>query len=186
MRSRTRSYRHLSPEAFGRVLARLSAKPVRHALGFVDEIRRRCVVNKEAACRVASDLDLCPRQTAGVVNLLKAGQWSPERLACIVMLDWGMEDEDIAQIFGRSVKWAQVVRSQADEIRAEETVPEGLQWLDDGLQPTDPSPSEIASRAAELRAGRSRAFMERAESPVEVSVFAWRETNGTFVPISAA
>lgn len=125
---------------------------LRHALGFADELRRRCLVNREPAKVVAKSLGLDVEQTHGVVRLLKnVGQVSPERLAVVAMRDWGLTDEDIAEIFGRSERWARVVRAMQDEIRAEEPIPEHLEFLDAGLQQGDPSPAEIRERAAELR-----------------------------------
>ena len=129
-----------------------SSAGLRHALAFAGELTRRCLVNKEPAYAVAVSLRLDQEQTAGAVRLLKAfPNLSPERLALVVMRDPGMEDEDIAEIFGRSQRWAQVVRSQAEEIRAEEPIPYELEFLDSGLQPGDPMPDEIKARAAELR-----------------------------------
>lgn len=125
--------------------------PLRHALGCEEEIRRRCLVNQEPAYRVADSIGLEATQVIGAVKLFESGTYSPERLACVVMLDWGLDNEDIAEIFGRSVRWAQVVRSQADEIRQEQPIPDGLEWIDSGLQPDDPSPAEIARRAKEVR-----------------------------------
>jgi hypothetical protein len=125
---------------------------LRHALGFADELRRRCLVNRETAKSVAKSLGLDQEQTHGVVRLLRnVGQVSPERLAVVAMRDWGLTDEDIAEIFGRSERWARVVRSQQDEIRADEPIPEHLEFLDAGLQQGDPCPEEIRRRAAELR-----------------------------------
>lgn len=180
------SSRRLSPKDFGRVLLRHSAKPLRHALGYADELRKRCVIGNEPAKAFAREYELWHRQVEGAVRLLRRGRWSPERLACVVMLDWGLDDADIAEIFNRSVRWARIVREQREEICAEEPIPGHLQWIDDGLQPSDPSPDEIARTAAELRSQRDRAFMEVAPSHWEAPSFTWRATNGTFVPISVA
>jgi hypothetical protein len=68
------------------------------------------------------------------------------------MRDWGLEDADIAEIFSRSKRWAKAVRDNADEIKANEPIPERLEFLECGLQPGDVSPEELYKRAAELRA----------------------------------
>lgn len=126
---------------------------LRHALAFAGQIRQRCVINGEAAKRVAKDLGLDPAQTEGAVRLLKKLQSppSPERLALVAMLDHGLDDADIAEMFDRPVRWAELVRERGDEIREAEPIPEHLEYLDEGLRPYDPTPSEILSRAKELR-----------------------------------
>jgi len=107
-----------------------------------------CVVNQIPARKAAKTLDLDPEQTLGAVRLLKSCERvpSPERLAVTVMLDPGLDNQDIAQIFGRSVRWARVVRSQKDEIREEEFIALPLEYLDDGLQPDMPTPEELARK----------------------------------------
>ena len=87
------------------------------------------------------------------MRLLKSLSYkpSPERLALVAMRDPGLDDADIAEMFGRSVAWARVVREQRSEIEAEEPVRLALEYLDDGLQPGDPMPEEVLSVAEELR-----------------------------------
>lgn len=122
---------------------------LRHALAYAADLHRRCVVNGESATRVAESMGLQVPQVKGAVRLLRSLRTlpSPERLACVVMLDPGLDDADIAEIFGRSERWAAVVRSKADEICMEEHIDPYYEYLDDGLQACDPSPSEIAARA---------------------------------------
>ena len=134
-------------------LLALPSAPCRHALGFADEIKRRVNVNGETCERVASDLGFDKCSVVGVYRIFRHREKvSPERLACIAILDWGLDDEDIGEIFGRSKRWAAVVRSQFNEIRAEETIPADLEYLDGGLRPEDPSPDEIARRCKDVRA----------------------------------
>lgn len=172
-------------KAFGRAFARRSERPLRHALGFAAELRRRCVNGSEPAYLFAEDKELWANQVEGAIRLLRAGNWSPERLACVAMLDPGFDDKDIAEIFNRSVKWARVVRSQRDEICADEPIPGNLEWIDDGMQPDYPSPEEIVLIAAELRSKRERAFNEAATSRWEAPEYAWRDTCAPF-PIRVA
>lgn len=127
---------------------------LRHALAYAPDLWRMCVVNKIPAITAAKKLQLEIEQTRGAVRLLRGvGRVpSPERLALVVGRDWGLEPQDIAEIFGRSVRWARVVREQADEIRAEDPIPEDLEYLDCGLQPDDVSPEELYRRVEDLRA----------------------------------
>lgn len=130
---------------------------LRHALASADALWRMCVVNRIPAFKVAKSLGLREGQTRGVIALLKSyGSCpSPERLALVAMKDPGLDDADIAEMFGRSVRWASVVRSKADQIRAEEYIRPEREYLDDGLQPGDPMPDELWRRAAEVREQRS-------------------------------
>lgn len=167
------------------VLSKLPYVPCRHALGHADEVRRRCLVNQESAVRVARDLGVDPKQVCGAVRILKYGQFSPERLALVVMKDWGMADEDIAEIFSRSVRWAQVVRSQADEIRAEEPMPAWMEYVDCGLQEGDPSPEEIVRRAKEARGLGWTPVRPDSYRPA-IRSFQWRGDRAAFVSVGVA
>lgn len=61
-------------------------------------------------------------------------------MAVIVMNDPEFTDDDIAVMFGRSEKWARIVRSLSSEIRDNEKLVESLYpWMYNG----DPSPQEI-------------------------------------------
>jgi len=153
---------------------------LRHALGMAKELHRRCVTNRETPSRVAEKIGLEPAQVVGVVRILRACESIPsdERLAVVAMLDPGLDDEDIGEIFGRSTRWASVVRSQADEIRQEEYIPSQLEWLDDGLQPDYPSPAEIASAVLDLHA--SGRFAGIRMPRVEVAALSW--SRHAFVP----
>lgn len=125
---------------------------MRHALAFAADLQREVVDKRRTIKAVAKSLGLAERQCRGVVRILRRhGMRSPERLALVAMRDWGLDDADIAEMFGRSERWATIVRSQADEIRAEEPIDLELEYVDCGLRPEDPSPEEILRRAAELR-----------------------------------
>jgi hypothetical protein len=160
--------------AFGGV----SGGRLRHALAFAKEIRADCVLRSRSVKTVARELRLDPGQCVGVMRIVRR-HWplSPERLALVAMKDWGLDDNDIGEIFSRSPRWAAVVRSQADEIRAEEFIEPRLEFLDSGLRPGDPSPDEILKRAAELRAA--------SHTPWRVPVYSWT-TDYAFVPRRSA
>lgn len=161
---------------------------LRHALASAAALYREVIVNRQSVVHVARRMKLDQRQCVGVVRILRRhGMRSPERLALVAMRDWGMEDADIAEIFGRSVRWASIVRAQADEIRAEEPIDPALEYVDAGLQPGDPSPEEISRRAAELR--QSPEFKGRFVGARRVSWlvpnYSWTNQNA-FVSLGAA
>lgn len=153
---------------------------LRHPLAFAATLYRRCVVNKESATAVAERFGFDANTCQGVVRLLRkvGGIPSPERLAVIAQLDWGYSNADIAEIFGRSDKWSADVRANADAIRKKEPIPLSLEWLCEGLQPSDPSPEELWDRAQEVRGMSDR------RPPSTIRSYAWRPT-GAFVQNSA-
>ena len=144
---------------------------LRHSLAYEAELRRRCLTNREPATKVASDLGLCSKQCQGAVRLLKEVRVSRERLACVVMLDPGLEDEDIAEIFSEPIDWARGVRQQEDLLRLKEPIPTELEYLDDSFCPGDPSPSEVLERAAEIRAARPPEYQT---VPKQIKSIHWR------------
>lgn len=158
---------------------------LRHALGMAQDLHRMCVVNRETPSRVAERIGLDPSQVVGVVRLLRGCESIPsdERLAVVAMLDHGLDDEDIGEIFGRSPRWSAAVRSQADEIRREEYIPSHLEWLDDGLQPDYPTPQEIASAVLELHESGRFAGRLPARTRVEIKALSW--SGYAFVPFVA-
>lgn len=158
-------------------------KRLRHSAAFAKEIRTRCVMCKEPAYRVAEDLGLDERQVMGMVKVVSRRMYSPERLALIAMRDPGFDNADIAEIFGRSERWARLVREKASEIRDAEYVPESLEYLDEGLQPGDPMPTEIAERTQELH--RTGQFRGRRECviPASLAHLSWR--GNAFVSVGA-
>ena len=126
---------------------------LRHSLAHAADLWRMCIFNRQPAKDAAKKLGVPKSQTEGSVRLLRSLPRlpSPERLALVAMKDPGLTDADIGEMWGRSTRWARLVREQADEIRAAEPIPENLEWLDDGLQPGYPSPAEIKQRCDALR-----------------------------------
>lgn len=166
-------------------LCKQPAVRVRHVLGYADEIARRCNVNGELPADVARKLGFDRMAVLGLAKLLRAGKWSPERLACVAMMDPCLDDHDIGEIFNRSERWARVVRSQAEEIRADEPMPRDLEWFDPGFQPDDPLPDEILRRAMELR-GRSLVPGMRDSYRAGIRCYSRSENSGAFLPIGVA
>lgn len=176
---------------------------LRHPLACAEELHRRCVINKESASKAGKALGFDPGICKGVIRLIRAvGMISPERRAVICMMDWGLDDADIAEMFSRPVKWARLVREQQEEIRAEEYVPPHLEYVDPGLQPSDPAPDELYRRAAEVRAKRPAEWIRETISPKSgagngfsglgarhtrggLRVFSWDGRNATLFPIVA-
>ena len=164
---------------------------LRHSLAYADDLWRMCVVNRMSVYRAAERLGLPKPQCKGAVRLLKQFGRVPsrERLASIVMRDWGLDDFDIAEIFGRSVRWAGAVRAHVQELREAEPVPEQYEFLDDGLHPDDPCPEEVYRRAAEIRAARRTKpkDMDRQVRPqLGMRCFMWDGRNASYLSVSAA
>lgn len=163
---------------------------LRHALAYAADLHRRCIVNGESAKRVAKSLGLQSTQVKGTVRLLRSLAYlpSPERCALVVMNDWGMEDEDIAEIFGRTTKWAAAVRRNAAELREAEPMWKHLEYVDQGLRPQDPCPEEIARRAAIERAKREaeRSDLTKcALTPGGMRHYSWNGRHASFVSVIA-
>jgi hypothetical protein len=138
------------------------------------------IVNNEPAKVVARKMGFPKSQVTGAGRLLQSlrSRPSPERMALVVMRDPGLDDADIAEIFGRSVRWAELVRSRAEEIRSAEPIRLSLEYLDGGLQPGDPTPNEIARRAVAVRAERvasngRRTDLEPAAGGYGIRSFTW-------------
>ena len=146
---------------------------LRHSLAWESELRRRCLINQEPVCRVADQLGLDAEQARGAVRLLKACRVSRKRLACVAMLDPGLEDEDIAEMFSEPVAWATGVRRDMKRLKRKEPIPSHLEYLDDGLCHGDPGPSEILERAAEIR---SRRPADQQDKPKGITSIHWRTT----------
>lgn len=155
-------------------------RPLRHVLGFAADVHRRCNINGELAARVAESLGFERGAVYGLAKLLRSGTFSPERLAVTAMLDPCLDDDDIAEIFGRSLKWARIVREQQGEIRSAEPMDESLEWFDPDFQPDDPLPDEIRRRAMEVRASDLRPGM-RERYRAGIRSFSWNGKNGAFV-----
>lgn len=128
----------------------VSLKPLRHALAYADEIFRRNVRNKEPGWKIAKSLELDDEQVMAAVSLLRKCRRPPsvERLALVAMKDPGLDDEDIAVIFSKSVRWAAMVREHAEDFIRQEPINDSFYpWISD----EDPGPKELWDMAREFR-----------------------------------
>jgi hypothetical protein len=151
-------------------------------LAFAGTLWHRVVINKESSWRVARDLGFQNNSVLGVVRLLKACGYCPsaERLAVAAMIVPDVTDADIAEWWGRDVAWARAVRERTDYWRLAEPFDAKLEYIDDGYQPGDPSPEEIARRCMELpprNAGQPA-------RQVGMSHYQWNGKRGSFLHLS--
>jgi hypothetical protein len=159
---------------------------LRHGLAMAEEIHRSVNINQEPCISVGRRLGLRHLQVQGVARMTRKLNRipSPERLALVVMLDSGLDDSDVAEMFNRSVRWAQLVRSQSLAIRSEDFIPESLEWLDPDFQRDDPTVDEIYRRAAELR-DESKGPVGKTRVRWQMPQYLWNSKNGTFLPVGA-
>jgi hypothetical protein len=122
-------------------------------LAHADEIHRRCIVNREGIGNVARKMKLDRDQLRGVVSLLSALGWVPskERLALVAMIDIGLDNEDIAEMFGESEDWVFEIKMNAGRLRIQEPIPLYLEKLRGWHTPEDPSPLEIQYECERIR-----------------------------------
>ena len=97
-----------------------------------------------------------------MVRLLKAARGipKPERLAVVAQLDPGLDDSDVADIFGKTPEWSAWVRRHAAEIRALQPLPAAVEWLTEDLQPESVTMSQIADGCREVRTLRGLAVSQ--------------------------
>ena len=159
---------------------------LRHALAHADLLWFRCILGKEPVIAVSRPLGLDPGQAEGVVRLLRSVPRvpSPERLALVAMKDWGLDDEDIGEMWGRPTRWAAAVRAQAEALRDEEPILPHLEYLDEGLQPSDPCPEELWRRAAELRSQRTSS-RSASHAQGRMRTYSWNGRHASFISLIA-
>jgi hypothetical protein len=119
-------------------------------LAHADEIFRRNVRNKEPGWKIAKSLELDDEQVMAAVSLLRKCRRPPsaERLALVAMKDPGLDDEDIAVIFSKSVQWAAMVREHAKDFVVKEPIDDNFfPWISDD----DPTPAKVWDMAREFR-----------------------------------
>lgn len=167
---------------------------LRHALAHAADLWQMVIEHRMRTPQAAKSLRLPRLQCAGVVRLLRAVGYvpSPERMAVCAMNDFGLDDNDIAEIFSRSPRWAACVRERRDELREAEPFSLALEYVDEGLQPTDPCPEELYRRAAAERAKRPRGWYmanigrdPSAHAQGGMRNFAWNGRHASFVSVIA-
>lgn len=93
---------------------------------------------------------VCVRRLIGIFNRLGKPP-SQARLAVCVLNHPYVTEEEVADLFGRNVRWVQNVKLNRERLRAEEPFPLSLEYLDEGLEPTDPTPFEIEQVTTMIR-----------------------------------
>lgn len=133
----------MNSQGIGHLLLSGRGGPLRHALAHAAAIRRSCVINRISCAVVADALGLDRDQVLAAKLFLEKSDRvpSPEVCAGVASLDPGLNDEDIAEMFGRSVRWAKMARERREEFCQEAGMP--LEFAD-WVVPGDPTPAEIA------------------------------------------
>lgn len=154
---------------------------LRHALAFVHTLHRRCVINQESVPRVAMQLGLEYAQVAGVVRLLKSIRFIPsfERLALIAQRDPGLDDDDIAEIFGTIPEWSAEVRERAADIRAHEHIPAKCEVLTE----EDFLSAEVAARLTDVRRTRVVPARGMEARTGNIKAYSWSRSRASFFQI---
>jgi len=116
---------------------------------YAGQIWQRVFVQKESPKTVAKDLGLSAYSVGKLCSACRQlGRMpSQKRLALCVMHQPDLTDEDIAEMFGRNVRWVTEVRAAADRLREEEPIRHDTEFMDEGLRPEDPTPEQITIRA---------------------------------------
>lgn len=93
---------------------------------------------------------VCVRRLIGIFNHLGMPP-SQARLAVCVLNHPDITEEQVADLFGRNVRWVQNVKLNRERLREDEPFPMNLEFLDEGLEPTDPTPYEIEQVTTMIR-----------------------------------
>jgi len=160
---------------------------LRHALAFASEIHRRTVINHESLISVCRDLDVPWEQGRGVYRIVRRFKGAPSlqrRIAC-AMRDWGLEDEDLAEMFAVDVSVVRWVREFIDVIREREPIPQTMEAEAAWMLPDDPPPEEIYKRAAEIRAARDHVEGKSPRFASGIRHFTWHGGQHAFLPVGA-
>lgn len=102
---------------------------------------------------MASELGL-PNWLVGRVHTIfrQLGRRPTQERLCVCVLNHpDLADEEVADLFGRNVRWVESVRQRKNEIREAESFDSHLEYLDEGFQESDPTPFEIAAGCADLK-----------------------------------
>jgi hypothetical protein len=158
---------------------------LRHAWAFATEIKRRVLVNRESLISVCRDLDVPWEQGRGVLRILRQLKCIlslHRRMAC-VMRDWGLDDDDIAEMFAVDVSAVRWVREFVDVVREREPIPSWMEAESAWLLPDDLPPDELYRRAAEVRALRTTVPKGRPRGGAGIRHYTWDGSQHAFIPI---
>ena len=135
------------------------------ALVFAGQIWHRVLINKEPPVRVARDLGIRVRALLGIQRILEHCGRVPslERLALVSRRPPDITDDDVAEWFHKPLWWGHEVMDREAELRAEEPIPDELEWFDGGMDV--PSPEQIRSACLAIRAKEDRARAPRWTPP---------------------
>ncbi len=129
-------------ESVGLLLSSAPAVRLRHALAYAKEIRRNCIVNKIPCSVFADKYGLDREQVLAARSFLAQLDFVPPPEVCagVASLDQGLDASDIAEMFGRSERWAEMAKERREEFCAEIGARLDLSpWV----MPGDPAPEEI-------------------------------------------
>lgn len=159
---------------------------LRHALAFASELKRRCWINHEAIFHVCRELDICWEQGRGVVRMIDHLQGVPsrQRLIAAAMRDWGLDDEDIAEMFSCPVSEVMCVRESIDAVRRAERIPADIEMQCAWMLPDDPPPDVLAQRARDIRAARPDESVPKVRN-ASIRTYGWHGGQRAIFPISA-
>jgi hypothetical protein len=152
-------------------------------LVFAGQVWHRVIINKEPPMRVSRDLGLSKPQITGIVRVLRHFGHVPsrERMAVMAMRIPDVTNEDVAEWFGKDLKWAAWVRDKQDYFRLKEPMPSAYEIVEDGYEDGDPTPAEIDVLKQSIRAAT-----ERQPTPppaVGIAAYSWNGRRNAFVPI---
>lgn len=161
------------------------ASGLRHALAFAAVIQRRCWVNGESTADVAMELDASLEQVRGIAKMVRHLRGTPSmpRLIAAAMRDWGLDDSDLAEMFGVTEAAVACVRRNVAAIRKSEPIPDDIEAQCAGLLPDDVCPEELYARARAVRDARPEP-VKRVPS-AGIRNFTWNGVQHAFIPKSA-
>ena len=125
--------------------------------------------------QIARKLRLDSHQVRGAIYLLQRCRPipPPERLALVAMLDAGLDDEDIAEMFGWTKEWSASVRANANQIREVWPIRQYLEEMRGWHEPSDPTPEEIRQECQRFLRERPREKVGDAVRAMEVAWDGW-------------
>lgn len=122
-------------------------------LPLVGEIWRRVSEHRQVASRIAHEVDLPRWVVVKMITIFRSLGKPPsqERLAVCCLLHPDLNDEMVAEMFGRNVRWVRSIRDRTDAIREREPFDSHLEYLDEGFRAGDPTPAEIAAEVRNIQ-----------------------------------